>query len=300
MAEIYKIEDDIFHKVYIGQTVYTLEKRYKQHLQKATDLTDKTKLHTAMRELGVEHFFVELLEKCEEKDLDDREKYWIKYYNSQKDGYNMTVGGNGGSIYDIDEKEMRLLWDKGKSLKEIAEFFGCSTQSISQRLQNHPTYSIQEAMKRGSCKKIYCYDLVGLKSGEFDSASDAEAALNGESARGRDNIGACARGEQRQAYGYYWSYEDLDRGPNLFTIKGITCPIIQYTKDGKYVARYESLAEAERAMIKLGYKRPHISEVCQRRTSYQTSCGFVWRYIYDEEINRPLSTPTARLADKLN
>ena len=300
MAEIYKIEDDIYHKVYIGQTAFTLEKRYKQHLHKAGDLKDKTKLHTAMRELGVEHFRVKLIERCGEDELNDREKYWINYYNSQKEGYNMTSGGNGGSIYAIDERELYRLWDEGKSLKEIAEILDCSVLAISHRLREHSTYSAEESARRATHKKVYCYDLVGLKCGEFDSASDAEAAINGESARGRDNIGACARGEQRQAYGYYWSYEDLERGPNLFSIKGITCPIIQYTKKGEYVARYNCLADAEKAMIKLGYKRPHISEVCQRRPMYKTSCGFVWRYIYDEEINKPLNNPTARLADKLN
>ena len=300
MAEIYKIEDDIYHKVYIGQTTFTLEKRYKQHLQKVADPKDKTKLHTAMRQLGIDHFHIKLVEKCNEDELDDKEKYWINYYDSQKNGYNMTAGGNGGSIYAIDERELYRLWDEGKSLKEIAEILDCSVLAISNRLREHPTYSVEESARRATHKKVYCYDLVGMKCGEFDSASDAEVAINGEFARGRDNIAACARGEQRQAYGYYWSYEDLERGPNLFNIKGITCPIIQYTKKGEYVARYESLAEAERAMIKLGYKRPHISEVCQRRPMYNSSCGFVWRYVYDEEVNKPLNNPTAQLAYKLN
>lgn len=29
--------------------------------------------------------------------------YWIKYYNTFKDGYNLTLGGDGTKKYDIEE-----------------------------------------------------------------------------------------------------------------------------------------------------------------------------------------------------
>ena len=92
----------------------------------------------------------------------------------------------------------------------------------------------------------------------------------------------------------------MERGPVLYTIKGITCPIVQYSKNGDWIATYKSLADAEKAMIAHGYKRPHISEVCQRRPKYNTSCGYVWRYLYDEEINKPVKSSVAELATLLD
>lgn len=300
MAEIYKIEDDIYHKIYIGQTSQGVKIRYRQHLERAKDSHDITRLHQAIRELGPEHFRCEVLEECPESDANEKEKFWIDHYNSYVDGYNMTAGGNGGSIYLIDDIKVRYMWDGGSSLSEIADKFGCSVKAISSRLANHPNYSQEEAHLRASAKPVYQYDLAGMFLGEYRSATAAEIAINGPEACRRDNIGACARGEQRIAYGYYWSYEKMKQGPVLYAVKGISCPIAQYTKKGKWVATYNSLADAERAMMAQGYKRPHISEVCQRRPKYNSSCGYVWRYIYDEEINRPVPNEVAELATLLS
>lgn len=300
VAQIYKIENDINDKVYIGQTTQGIRIRYRQHLDKVRDTSDHTRLHSAMRELGVEHFSCVLLEECNELDLDNREKYWINYFDSYNNGYNMTSGGNGGSVYQINDAEVIQMWDSGLPLSKIAEKFDCSVKAISGRLSEYPNYSPEEAMKRGSVKQVHQYDLAGMYIKAFESASDAEAILNGEEARNRDNIAACARGEQHTAYGYYWSYEKLEKGPVLYTIKGITCPIVQYSKKGEQIATYATLAEAERAMMAQGHKRPHISEVCQRRPKYNTSCGYVWRYLYDEEINKPLQSSVAELATLLD
>ena len=300
MAWIYKIENDINDKVYVGQTIQGIKIRYLQHLDKAKDINDHTRLHSAMRELGTEHFYCTLLEECNELDLDSREKYWINYFDSYNNGYNMTSGGNGGSIYQIDDAKVVQMWDEGKSLNEIAKIFDCSVKAISSRLSEYLNYSPEEAMRRGSIKQIYQYDLAGMYIQTFESVSDAEEAINGKESRSRDNIGACARGEQRIAYGYYWSYDKLERGPVLYTIKGITCPIVQYSKNGVWITTYKSLVDAEKAMISLGYKRPHISEVCQRKPKYNTSCGYIWRYLYDEEINQPVKSSVAELATLLD
>ena len=36
----------------------------------------------------------------ETENLNEREKYWINYYNSYHNGYNATFGGEGSCIYD--------------------------------------------------------------------------------------------------------------------------------------------------------------------------------------------------------
>ena len=47
----------------------------------------------AIRKYGVDKFKITELEKCEEKNLDEREVYYISLYNSYHNGYNMTEGG---------------------------------------------------------------------------------------------------------------------------------------------------------------------------------------------------------------
>lgn len=58
-------------------------------------------LHLAFQKYGIENFNKEILEECETlEDLNEREKYWIGFYNStdRKIGYNIALGGNGGDI----------------------------------------------------------------------------------------------------------------------------------------------------------------------------------------------------------
>lgn len=50
-------------------------------------------LYKAMLKDGVENFSFEVLEECERSALNDRETYWIEFYQSQYHGYNMTKGG---------------------------------------------------------------------------------------------------------------------------------------------------------------------------------------------------------------
>lgn len=57
-------------------------------------------LHLAFQKYGIENFNKEILEECETlEDLNEREKYWIGFYNStdRKIGYNIELGGNGGN-----------------------------------------------------------------------------------------------------------------------------------------------------------------------------------------------------------
>ena len=98
---IYKVTNDINDLVYIGQTMYLLENRWEWHINKSNNIKDNCKFHKALRELGYEHFKIEEIERVSTTILDEREIYWIKYYNSYFNGYNSTLGGNGGKKLPI-------------------------------------------------------------------------------------------------------------------------------------------------------------------------------------------------------
>ena len=52
----------------------------------------------AILKYGKENFSIEILEECPKELLNDREKYYIKLYNSYNSGYNSTLGGQNGVL----------------------------------------------------------------------------------------------------------------------------------------------------------------------------------------------------------
>ena len=52
-----------------------------------------------MNKYGVDAFIFEVIEECDEHNVDEREKFWIKELNTRdnKHGYNLTEGGSGNS-----------------------------------------------------------------------------------------------------------------------------------------------------------------------------------------------------------
>lgn len=96
---IYKFENKINHHCYIGQSV-NIEQRYKDHLNRAKNNSKQEKyslLHKAIQKYGIENFSFEILEECSKEELNEKEIYWIKKYNSHQKGYNQTDGGNQSS-----------------------------------------------------------------------------------------------------------------------------------------------------------------------------------------------------------
>lgn len=135
---IYKYTNKINQKSYIGQTIQSLSKRHSRHLYDSK--TDDLYFHRALQKYGVENFSLEVIEKDVPADLlNDREKYWIKYYNTfylNDEGYNMTEGGQWGnaprklsdkSILEIKE----LLLESQYTLKDIAIEYDVSLSCIS-------------------------------------------------------------------------------------------------------------------------------------------------------------------------
>ena len=100
MGYIYKITNKINGKVYIGQTKKTIEERFQEHLKKAKIHTNRY-LYDAMNKYGYENFIVSQIEKCPDNNLDEREIFWIAFYQSNNKlyGYNMTAGGGGGNTW---------------------------------------------------------------------------------------------------------------------------------------------------------------------------------------------------------
>lgn len=106
---VYKITNKYNGKVYIGQSVRPIEKRFKRHINDAINNVLDTHFARAIRKYGVESFVLELLDSAEtQEELNYKEQYYIKLYNSIENGYNETdalykCGGNTYKCKTIDE-----------------------------------------------------------------------------------------------------------------------------------------------------------------------------------------------------
>lgn len=136
----------------------TIEQRYKGHLKSASKKINRY-LYDAMNHYGYDNFYIEQVEEVDNKKLNAREKYWIRFFNSNNPmfGYNMTKGGDGGDTLngkspsaienyskkfrkgykkglDIPKCDAHLLLDKLKTsnkLDIVADYFGVSRGTIN-------------------------------------------------------------------------------------------------------------------------------------------------------------------------
>ena len=138
---IYKIENLINGKVYIGQSK-DIDKRVKHHFVDSAfnekNVEYNTPVHQAIRKYGVENFKVEVLEQCLREELDAREVYWIDKYESfppdAGKGYNLTAGAKSATAIHFLYPKLDQITDDLKhsmlSHQQIADKYETSREMI--------------------------------------------------------------------------------------------------------------------------------------------------------------------------
>ena len=112
MVTIYKYINLKNGKVYIGQTVQSLEKRAKYN---GEGYKHCLHFYSAIQKYGWENFIPEILEVVDEKIADEREKYYICLYDSVNNGYNIDYGGHIEKSRS--EQTRNKISESGKGLK---------------------------------------------------------------------------------------------------------------------------------------------------------------------------------------
>lgn len=159
--DIYIIRNKINNKVYIGQSV-NAEVRYKAHISNSKTFSRHSEIDEAMSELGIENFYYEIIERTE--NYNERERYWIKYYNSLiPNGYNILEGGNVKPQHTSIKNEEILL----KIIQDI-QFSNKSLKTIAE--ENNLSLKIISSINRGtSYKRDYIYPLRKRDKDSLDS-----------------------------------------------------------------------------------------------------------------------------------
>lgn len=91
---IYKITNIKTNQCYIGQSV-DLRNRLRDHIKAGLGInSSNNKFYSELKTLGPEAFMYEIIEECPRIALNERERYWIDFYDSTNFGYNTTLGVN--------------------------------------------------------------------------------------------------------------------------------------------------------------------------------------------------------------
>lgn len=219
---IYCIKNIINNRKYIGQSV-DIKKRHYEHLRQLRKNEHKNIiLQTDFNKYLENSFIFSILEEIPQEDLNEREIYWIKQYDTYRNGYNMTHGGDINSMtYEpIKEKcRKKLIGNKnwlGKHHTEETKQL-MSNQAKGRKMSQESRKKLsttriklglggQYGDKNPLSKKVNQIDVnTGEIINTFESIHSAEVALSPTN-RGTGNIFRVLSGKNKTAYGSYWEY----------------------------------------------------------------------------------------------
>ena len=283
--EVYKIQNQINKKIYIGISTIGWKNRVRKHKSEARNGGD-FKLHRAIRKYEEINFSFDLLETCSSiEELKERETYWISTLKTMDDsfGYNMTEGGDGtfGRLHSdetkskISEKALEndsILHVKleaiclytnevivFKTIREASGFFTVSENKLAYNLRLKEKYSV---IKNG---------LEWVLSKRDDLRSEPKPKKTKRDPEQVKQHMLKMQELSTEARKLNKDYKEKSKLTNLLNGK---TKIIQQFKDGVLIAEYNGsrdvIAKNE------GYSRSGVQHSLKGRTSnYQ---GFIWKY----------------------
>jgi len=155
MFIIYKHTNKITGKAYIGFTKFSIEKRWKQHC-KAVNAGSELKFHRAIRKHGSlndiwDHQVIDIRFSEEQAKLS--EIALIKHFDTFKNGYNLTFGGQGNSGNRSNETKRKISKaNKGRKLSEETRKRMSESQRGNKNFLDHK-HSLETKLKISDANK---------------------------------------------------------------------------------------------------------------------------------------------------
>ena len=133
MIGIYKITNLINNKIYIGKSV-DIFRRFAQHKSPYEhERNANFPLYQAFKKYGIKNFDFQILEECDEKDLDKKETEYIQQFHSlvHENGYNIRSGGQGADgenhprhkLTEKDVRDIRIRYNNHERCKEVEKLY---------------------------------------------------------------------------------------------------------------------------------------------------------------------------------
>lgn len=215
MPYIYKITNNLNGKIYIGKTSYTIEKRWKEHCQDYKKLSLQNRpLYKAMAKYGVENFSIEEIEKVSIEKEEERERYWIEYFRSFKEGYNATIGGDGKPY--LDHNLVIATYNQLQNQYQTALKLNIHEDTVHDILIANNIQTLgRGVISKMKAKDVDMFDLSGNYLRSFSSANEAATWLVQEVFKTSININTVrthiievCKNKRKTAYKHIWKYSD--------------------------------------------------------------------------------------------
>ena len=264
MILIYAIINTVNNKVYIGQTSKTLKQRWSQHVGRALREERSTYFNLAILKYGKENFDIEEIEYCPSSELaDEKEKFWIKFYNSRdgESGYNLAEGGRVSRGFKWTQKAKDKISESRKNdpLRKLANIKTGETLRKKYASGEIPRYNLGKPMAKEIKDKLK----ESLKNSEKFKLSHS-----GHSDRLKELYRS---GKMTPPWlGKHRSKESIDKMKKRASCIEVICMETQTI--------YPSICEAAR---QLGINDANLSKTLLGKN--KTCGGFHWEYVKKEE-----------------
>lgn len=212
MAYIYKITNQLNGKSYIGKTLKTVEQRWREHLKDSQKPSEeKRPLYSAIKKYGKINFTIEEIECCKDDEANEREIYWIQYFDTYSNGYNATKGGEGKLYYD--RKILIETYQEVQNIKKAAEILNMDAGYLSKVLKENGvvTKTTQQIQTENYGKKvaiiendniIKTFPSIQAAAQYIKDSTNSTAELKGMSV----HIRQAAQGKRKTAYKHKWQF----------------------------------------------------------------------------------------------
>lgn len=282
MGLIYKITYIPDNKVYIGQTIRSFNERIKEHINKASPNSSQY-IDRAIYAHGKDKFIYEVIEDNVPKELiDEREIYWISFYDSYNNGYNLTLGGGGGKagepIYQWTfDGELIKKWSSAREAERICGFHHQDLRKCvnGDRISAHgylwtlneiPPLRRKNKIQRPVAQLDDNKNIIQI----YEKIAQAAEAVNIPGT----NISRAIKRNIRAA-GYFWEYIDCNNNSKKVTL--MNKPLYLFV--GKSASGKTTIANMLEAD---GYTQ--VSSYTTRPPRYEGEIGHT--FISDEEYDR--------------
>jgi group I intron endonuclease len=261
--------------VYVGQTLCVKKRKYQY---KKLAFTKQIKLWNSCQKYNwnpSETFKV--IEEClcgEDKVyLNEREIYWVSYFDSFRNGLNCTEGGSGqvGRIWTEEQRETQRRitiengsgFTKGNKLTLGRKLSEEHKNKISESNKGRESYNKGKETSKEVKEKI-SNAVSGEKNGFYGKTHTPESIEKIISANlGRKHSDETKMKMSKSSKRMYYTH---------FYGKAV----MQYDINNNFIKKYSSIKEAS---VETGCSSPRIIDVC--KGNRRQTGNFIWRYVED-------------------
>jgi group I intron endonuclease len=157
---IYKIENIIDGKIYVGSSVNIINRKQKHFWLLKKGVHDNCHLQNSYNKFGKESFIFETLENCNNEDLINKENYYIHKYksNNSEFGYNLaTVNEFRRNTFNNEVKiklSKHYLTKNGNFKKFVLTNIKTNEEFVFELLVDGANYLIENGFAKGKSRNV--------------------------------------------------------------------------------------------------------------------------------------------------